>query len=85
MVFCVRENFFALTSISLKKIQESAPGEDMTCVYPWATKTQKNGFAFQIPAQFCYLFELYLSQLDENVKDDERFLKNMNVKTKKRS
>ena len=68
-----------------KMLCESSAGEDMTCVYPWATKTCKTGFAFQIPARFCYLFEIYLIQLDKNVKDEERFLKNMNIKSKKRS
>ena len=68
-----------------KMLRESTAGEDMTCDYPWATKTRKTGFAFRIPARFRYLFEMYLGQLDDSVKDEARFLKNMNIKSKKRS
>ena len=65
-------------------LHDSEPGKDMTTLYPWTTKTRKTGFAFKIPARFQNLFKLYMTQLDDSVQDTERFLKNTNVKSKKR-
>ena len=68
----------------LNGLDKTLPGDSFDVEYPYTTKTQKEGFYFEIPAKYRCFFQAYRLQLSEGCDQTSRFLKNRHVRSKTR-